>query len=105
MIEHNTFEEFYNEFKDWNKKDILKRIYDTTLIINKEVERLNENNQHMQEEMVRTWEKHDNLQSRIDKAIKYIEEHSHNSYFSMLQADYNMSLNVLLDILKGKNNE
>ena len=38
---------------------------------------------------------------RIDKAIKYIEDTSYKSYFSMLQADYNMSLDTLIDILKG----
>ena len=40
--------------------------------------------------------------TKIDKAIEYIKEHSYNSYFSMLQADYNMSLDELLEILGDK---
>lgn len=47
-------------------------------------------------------EANEELTIRIHKAIKYIENHSHNSYFSMLQADYNMSLDTLLNILKGE---
>jgi hypothetical protein len=50
-------------------------------------------------------EEDNELQRRINKAIKYIEERSHNSYFAMLQADYNMSLDELLDILRGKDDE
>ena len=49
-------------------------------------------------------EANEELTARIHKAMKYIEDHSHNSYFSMLQADYNMSLDALLDILKGRDN-
>lgn len=49
-------------------------------------------------------EANEELTVRIHKAMKYIEDHSHNSYFSMLQADYNMSLDALLDILKGRDN-
>ena len=49
-------------------------------------------------------EANEELTVRIHKAMKYIEDHSHNSYFSMLQADYNMSLDTLLDILKGRDN-
>lgn len=45
------------------------------------------------------------LQDRIDKAIKYIEDTSYKSYFSMLQADYNMSLDTLINILKGTDKE
>ena len=41
------------------------------------------------------------LEDRIEKAIKYIEDTSYKSYFSMLQADYNMSLDTLINILKG----
>lgn len=46
--------------------------------------------------------KKDNI---IKEAIEYIEDNSHNSYFSMLQADYNMSLDTLLEILKGNDKE
>lgn len=42
---------------------------------------------------------------RIDKAIEYIEDTSYKSYFSMLQADYNMSLDKLINILKGSDKE
>lgn len=49
-------------------------------------------------------EANEELTTRIHKAMKYIEDYSHNSYFSMLQADYNMSLDTLLDILKGNDN-
>ena len=45
------------------------------------------------------------LEKRIEKAIKYIEDTSYKSYFSMLQADYNMSLDTLINILKGSDKE
>ena len=45
------------------------------------------------------------LEKRIEKAIKYIEDTSYKSYFSMLQADYNMSLDTLINILKGEDKE
>ena len=45
------------------------------------------------------------LEDRIEKAIKYIEDTSYKSYFSMLQADYNMSLDTLINILKGVDKE
>ena len=45
------------------------------------------------------------LEDRIEKAIKYIEDTSYKSYFSMLQADYNMSLDTLINILKGSDKE
>ena len=45
------------------------------------------------------------LKKRIEKAIKYIEDTSYKSYFSMLQADYNMSLDTLINILKGEDKE
>ena len=45
------------------------------------------------------------LEDRIEKAIKYIEDTSYKSYFGMLQADYNMSLDTLINILKGVDKE
>ena len=64
----------------------------------KEIDRLYENNLHMQEEMARTWEKYDNLQSRIDKAIEYIEKKTKETDFD------NDKLIDILDILKGSDN-
>ena len=55
-----------------------------------------------EQEYYKTSRKVEILQQRIDKAIEYINEHSTNSYFSMLQADYNMSLDELLEILGDK---
>ena len=46
-------------------------------------------------------EANEELTTRINKAIKYIEDTSYKSYFSMLQADYNMSLDTLINILRG----
>lgn len=39
--------------------------------------------------------------SRCEKAIEYIKEHSTSTYFSMLQADYDMNLDILLNILQN----
>ena len=40
----------------------------------KEIERLKENNQAMQEEMARTWKKLDEKENIIEEARKYIED-------------------------------
>ena len=61
--------------------------------------------EEMPREIARLEEENELLQDRIDKAIKYIEDTSYKSYFSMLQADYNMSLDTLINILKGSDKE
>lgn len=57
--------------------------------------------EEMPREIARLEDENELLQDRINKAIKYIEDTSYKSYFSMLQADYNMSLDTLINILKG----
>ena len=39
------------------------------------------------------------LQDRIDKARKYIKEHSTTIDYKTMKADYNLNMNDLLDIL------
>ena len=68
--------------------------------IDKEIERLNNNNQAMQEEMARTWKKYDELQDRIEKAKEYIEL---GINFDSLGVS--RTKRKLLEILKGSNKE
>lgn len=74
----------------------------------KEVKKLVENNDY-----IKTVEDHCNkfnyreekikeLQDRIDKAKKYIKEHSTAIDYKTMKADYNLNMNDLLDILKGE---
>ena len=53
---------------------VIKSKYREIKRLNKEIERLNENNQAMQEEMAKTWKIVDDYKSRIDKAIKHLED-------------------------------
>ena len=55
-------------------KDI-PEVVETMEKASKEIERLQENNQSMQEEMARTWEKNTQLQNIIKEAKEYIETH------------------------------
>lgn len=65
----------------------------------KEIERLNENNQAMQEEMTRTWKKLDEKEKIIKEVREllkndYFEDGSFNSYkklFELLDGDSNVS--------------
>jgi hypothetical protein len=73
-----TKEEFYNEFKEWTKEEMLSRAYDICL---KNIE----------------------LEARIEKAVEYIKENAkyqkatinNNKYYS----EY--LINQVLDILNG----
>ena len=86
--------------KDKVINDLLSRIAK----LEYEVERLNNNNQDMQEEMVRTWKKYDELQQRIDRAVEYIEERG--QFFDKV-GDYVVphfdkdNVKELRDILRG----
>ena len=66
--------------------------------LEQENERLENNNQAMQEEMARTWEKENNYKSRIEKAVEYI-----NNCPEYLWE--NVNTKELIDILNGRSDE
>ena len=65
----------------------------------KEIERLNENNQAYQEEVCRVWEERDNLYRRILEAVEYIEKWQS---FQHTNGTTHEELKNLKDILKGE---
>ena len=80
----------------------------TTINIEEAIQTINKLNKRIEElclEIERLNNIINELEDRIEKAIKYIEDTSYKSYFSMLQADYNMSLDTLINILKGVDKE
>lgn len=80
-------------------KDTKDTADDMLFELKQENERLNENNQAMQEEMARTWEKCDDYKSRCEKASEYINTHDDSVYQEKgLNED---SLNDLLNILQN----
>lgn len=90
MIEHNTFEEFYNEFKDWSKKDILKRVYDLINETNKWTDVYLDTMNNQQKEIER-------LNNRINKAIKKLSS-AVNHFHTQRE---NNVITFTLKILKG----
>lgn len=62
-------------------KNCLEELLTTYDEQSKEIERLKENNQAMQEEMARTWKKLDEKENIIKEAIKYIESYMPNYDF------------------------
>lgn len=97
--------------EDYNKRikeiDVLKEKLDRRYYKN-EYERLKELNKNaskvcMAEHRygVDKAEEARDYRFRCEKAIEYIKEHSTSTYFSMLQADYDMNLDILLNILQN----
>lgn len=70
----------------WNK------VRDYITYLQEENQRLEENNQNMQVEMARSWE-------RIDKAIEKLK------YYSGGEADYYVPIEYIIKILKGDKND
>lgn len=70
--------------------------------LQKENQRLNENNQSMQEEMARTWKIADDYKSRIYKAIDYITTEQLYTNYQWGKSQYAKILKDLLNILKGE---
>lgn len=75
----------YDRFSKW-----LHEVLETQ---QEEIERLNENNQSMQEEMVRTWKKLDEKENIINEAIEYIV---HPTF----KGTHSTNEEVLVDILR-----
>lgn len=104
--------------EDYNKRikeiDVLKKKLDRRYYKN-EYERLKQENERLKELNknaskvcmaehrygVDKAEEARDYKSRCEKAIEYIKEHSTSTYFSMLQADYDMNLDILLNILQN----
>lgn len=84
--------------KEEIQKEIYKQIH-TSIVQKKQIknlqqenERLKENNQAMQEEMARTWEKCDDYKSRCGKAIEYIKYNDSDLYTFEPDYDYEENL-------------
>lgn len=69
--------------------------------LEEEIERLNENNQAMQEEMARTWEKLDKKENIIKEVRKYAIWQKENPTYDNIWREY--EVNKLLDILDKEN--
>lgn len=71
----------------------------------KEIERLNENNQAMQEEMARTWKKLYEKENIIEEARKYIEDACWLDEVNKPNSLGHKQTIKLLEILKGSDKE
>ena len=96
-------EERLNHYKEWIE-DNEEIVVDSSIFeeLVKEIERLNENNQSMQEEMARTWKKLDEKENIIKEVREYIETIVKNTpssmrkdYANMLLIDYKKLLEIL----------
>ena len=89
-------DECYLYFGDYNKlKDYITNLQE-------ENEILDENNKQMQFEMSITWKKHDKLQQRIDKAIKYINKFYDKNEEVIDQFGFAYSYKYIKEILQGE---
>jgi len=92
-MNNDTFDRFYNEFKDWSKEDILRRTYN---IILDDADKTRQIEQ---------------LKNIIKEAIEYIEKSMNNTqpFYQYLFGDENgkvENLDKLLNILnKGSDKE
>ena len=84
--------------KDKVINDLLKKISDLEF----EVERLDNNNQALQKEMARTWEKLDKANNIIKKAKHYIMLYYYDDLYDDTLTAFE---DTLLDILKGVDKE
>lgn len=64
----------YNEEFTYFQTSHICKLLDYITNLQEGNERLNENNQAMQEEMAKTWKIADDYKSRIDKATEYIKD-------------------------------
>lgn len=87
--------------KDKYSIDELKEIIEHEKYLRKENQELYEELQVLRKNSDTTNDLANEYYKRINNAINYIKEHSTNTYFSMLQADYNMNIDTLICILKG----
>ena len=98
MIEHNTFEEFYNEFKDWSKKDILKRVYDLINETNKWTDVYLDTMNNQQQEIERL----NNIINELEKWLNYETDMCDVSPYSLEYSDYTDVLNKLKELKEKK---
>lgn len=67
-----------------------------------ELEKERKKNKELQKKVDFLIDRNDEKQDRIDKAKRYIKEHSTTLDYKTMKADYNLNMNDLLDILKGR---
>ena len=85
------FELFYNEFKDWTKKQLLNRIYD---IILKDTEEIGEKDKEIER-----------LNNIIEELEKWLDNNSRHKELFECDRYYQEILNKLKELKEGNNNE
>ena len=82
----------------------INMISDIITNLQQENERLENNNQDMQEEMARTWEKENNYKSRIEKVVKILQEQ--DRLYGILHNNWHECYILhVIDILNGRSDE
>ena len=80
-------------FAENQNDELLEDLSDYVINSQKEIERLNENNQAMQEEMARTWEKLDKKENIIKEVRELLNKYDDN------ESNYYVPVDIALEIL------
>lgn len=109
-IEARPFEEYKEMIRSMPKEEMIKGLYDLSkscIEKGNEIERLNENNQAMQMEMAKTWDKLQQKENIIKEVRELLKRYQNNEYYYKYNGKYLKSeiKEDILEILDKENEE